>query len=453
MNRKDVLEITRRFKKDACTISRVTGCYVNGEKNLHLTFRESFHNLEDEAFFKYLEIAKKTLSGGIGNNLLELNFILDENLESPHQQSFMILKKSGLKDDNLLNQFYQSIIDSIDLPGNFLILLFHDVYDVMTRTKDNIQLDESEEVYEYMICSICPVSLSKPGLGYFEQEKQIKPRIRDWVVDKPLLGFTFPGFIDRSSDVNAIMYYTKNAKEPHNEFMEKALGCGPKQTATIQKASFQSIIEKSIGADEEVSKKVFTNIQENLNTMVEEYHEMYEDTSAEPIALSKESVKNILINTGLSDEISAKIEDSFEEAFGEDLPLAENLIDSKLIKANAQKKKEEQLIKKVQVLETQLEEVKNVSNEDHIQENDQMLGQDSNEASHEDDLPDDHELNNEKADEIQTESLSSIYDVVVHVKPDKLPTIKTEVINGQKCLVVPINDNEQAAINGMKHLT
>ncbi len=437
MNRKDVLEITRRFKKDACTISRVTGCYVNGEKKLHLTFRESFHSLEDEAFFKYLEIAKKTLSGGIGNNLLELNFTLDGNLESTHQQSLMILKKSGLKDDTLLNQFYQSIIDNIDLPGNFLILLFHDVYDVMTRTKDNIQLDESEEVYEYMICSICPVSLSKPGLGYFEQEKQIKPRIRDWVVDKPLLGFTFPGFIDRSSDVNAVMYYTKDAKEPHHEFMEKALGCGPKQTATIQKASFQSIIEKSIGGDEEISKKIFTDIQENLNTMVEDYKEMYEDTDTAPIALSKESVKNILINTGLSDEISAKIEDSFEEAFGEDLPLAESLIDSKLIKANAQKKKEDQLMKKVEVLETQLEEVKKVSAEDPAMEK----VQDSPEESDDD------------SDPTLTETLSAIYDVVVHVKPDKLPSIKTEIINGQKCLVVPINDNEQAAINGMKHLT
>lgn len=436
MNRKDIFELKRRFKKDQCTITKMAGCYVNGEKKKLLEFRETFLNLKDEEFFKYLEITKKLLSGGIGNNLLELNFPIDENFESEKQGFLMRLKKSGLKDDNLLREFYQSIIDSYDFTGNYLIVVFHDVYDVMVKTSDNIKLDESEEVYEYMMCAICPVSLSKPALGYFNEEKMIKARIRDWVVGAPTLGFTFPAFIDRSSDVNALMYYTKNAKEPHPELMEQALGCGPKQTATIQKESFQSIIKNTISFDDETSDKIFIDIQENLNTMVEDYNDIYEDTDATPIALSREKVKSILIESGVSEEDTAKIEATYEETFGDDVPLAESLVDAKIIKANAQKKKEDQLIKQVESLETKLEEVqKTVELDDHIEDSSIQLDSLDNEVEE-----DGEELNPNHAD------------VVLHVKPDKISKIKTEVINGQRCILVPINDDEEATINGIKNL-
>jgi hypothetical protein len=426
MNRKDILELKRRFKKDQCTFTKLCGCYVDGEKKTQVVFRETFLNLPEEEFFKYLEISKKVLSGGIGNNLLELNFPINENFENEKQGFLMQLKKSGLKDDVLLRKFYDSIIDRYDYAGNYLIVVFHDAYDVMTKTTDNIKMDESEEVYEYIMCAICPVSLSKPGLGYFEDDRKIKARIRDWVVEVPTVGFVFPGFIDRSADVNAIMYYTKNAKDPHPELMEKALGCLPKQTATIQKETFQSIIKSTVSSDDDVSEKIFTDIQENLNTIVEEYNETTEDSKAVPIALSEDEVKKLLIDSGVSEEATAKIEASYKENFGEDLPPAENLVDSKLLKANAQKKKEKLLIKQVEKLEHKLEEA-NQSTE--IEE----------------DIAD---LTSSTSDN----SPSPNYDVVLHVNPEKLPMIKTEFIDGQRCIVVPMNDDEQATINGMKEL-
>lgn len=430
MNRKDMLELKRRFKKDQCTFTKLCGCYVNGEKKTLLTFRETFLNLPDEDFFKYLEISKKVLSGGVGNNLLELNFTLDEDFKNDKQQSLMALKKSALKDDLLLTEFYNSIIESYDISGNFLILIFHDAYDVMVKTSDNIKMDDSEEVYEYVLCAICPVSPSKPGLGYFKEEGKIKARIRDWVVEPPTVGFLYPGFIDRSSDVNTVVYYTKNAKNPHPELMENTLGCSPKQTATIQKETFQDIIKSSVSTDDEISEKIFTDIQENLNTMVVEYNELYEDTIVAPIELSKEKVKTLLIDSGVSEEITAKIENSFEENFGDDVPLAESLVDAKLIKANAHKKKEEELIKQVEVLETKLEAVTQKVE----------LDETSSKLDNNEELDEGEDINNDNID------------VVLHVKPTKLSEIKTELINGQRCIVVPINDNEQASINGRKDI-
>ena len=422
MRKKDILELKKRLKKDYCTFTKMCGCYVNGEKNVILKFRETFLNLEEDDYFKYLEIAKKVLSGTIGNNILELNFPLNEDLINEKQVSLMQLKNSKLKDDSILDDFYNSIIDSYDYTGNFLILVFHDAYDVITKTKDNLKLDESEEVYEYVLCAICPVSLSEPGLRYYEDEHKIKARIRDWVVNPPTNGFVFPAFIDRSTDVNSVMYYTKNAKDPHPELMEKALGCSSKQTATIQKETFQSIIKDSLDADEEKADKIFMEVQDNLSAMIEEHNAIYEDTDSEPKTLTNKDIQNLLIESGVPEEVTTKIEESYVESFGDDLPLAENLIDAKVLKANEQRKKEEHLEKQVAILQTRLEEVKQEVAADNDEEN------------------------------VNLEESNPEYDVILQVKPEKVPQIKSEIIDGQKCIIIPINENEQAKVNGVDDL-
>lgn len=170
MDKKSILELKRRMKKDECTFTKMCGCYVDGNKNKVVNFSETFLNLEDDEYYKYLEIAKKALSGAIGNNLLELEFPQEEELPGGHQQFLMGLKASALKNEELLNSFYDLIIENYEYVGNYLIVLFHDAYDVIVKTTDNNKLDESEEVYEYVICAICPVTLTKPGLGYRKED-------------------------------------------------------------------------------------------------------------------------------------------------------------------------------------------------------------------------------------------------------------------------------------------
>lgn len=444
MRKKDILELKKRFKKDQCTFSKMCGCYVNGEKNIILKFRETFLNLDEDEYFKYLEIAKKVLSGTIDNNILELKFPLNEDLINERQISLMQLKNSQLKDDNLLDNFYNIIINNYDYTGNFLILLFHDAYDVITKTRDNLKIDESEEVYEYVLCAICPVSLSGPGLRYFEEENKIKARIRDWVVDPPTNGFVFPAFIDRSADVNSVMYYTKNAKDTHPELMENVLGCYSKQTVTIQKETFQSIIKDTFSADEKKADKIFSEIQENLNNMVDEYNAIYDDTDCEPISLTKDDVQNLLIESGVPEEITTKIEKSYVENFGDDLPLAENLIDAKVLKANEQRKKEEKLQKQVEILESRLEQIKRETAIDSETNLSTELNEDNQnlEESSETDIEGNLDNNTD----------SQEYDVILKVKPEKIPQIKSQVIDGQKCIVIPVNEDEQATVNGLDNL-
>lgn len=419
MRKKDILELKKRFKKDHCTFTKMCGCYVSSEKHIILNFRETFLNLEEEEYHKYLEIAKKVLSGTIGNNILELNFPLNEDLGNEKQTFLAQLKSSQLKNDALLDDFYKLIIENYDYAGNFLIIVFHDAYDVITKTNDDLKIDESEEVYEYVLCAICPVELSEPGLRYFEEENQIKARIRDWVVESPANGFVFPAFIDRSADVNSIMYYTKNPKDTHPELMENALGCFSRQTAAVQKETFEAIIKDTVSADEEEADKIFMDIQDNLNTMIEEYKAAYEDIEPEPITLTNKVVQNLLIESGVPEEVTTQIEKTYVDCFGSDIPLAESLIDTKALKAKEQRRKEESLQRQVEALKTMLDEVKQEAA-----------------AEKEDNL-------SAEVDEVAPE-----FDVILQVKPEKLPQIKTQVINGQKCIVIPINEDEQTAVNG-----
>ena len=471
MKKKDILELKRRLKKDDCTFTRMCGCYVDGQKNIVLNLKETFLNLKDEEFFKYLEIAKKTLSGTVGNNLLELNFPLEEEGIGSRQLSLLELKKSRLKNDTLLDSFYKLIIDSYDYTGNFLILVFHDAYDVMTRTTDNSKLDESEEVYEYLLCAICPVSLSKAGLGYIEEENRIGARIRDWVVGPPDLGFVFPAFIDRSTDIHSTIYYTKDAKDPHPEFMEEVLGCSSKPTATIQKEAFQTIIRKAVGNDEEKSEHLLMEIQETLNNMVDD-HITVNGKNADPIVLSNDNIQDVLIQSGISEEITTKIEKSYSREFGDTPPVVENLIDKKVLAANEQRKKEERLEKKVQILEERLERTKQNSELDSDSEaafepeTDSTL-ESKNEVALETNadpiLQIETDMNSETESEANLDATSETeaepeehtkpnYDIVLHVKPQKVPQIKSQIIDGKKCIVIPLEDNEQANVNGVNAL-
>ena len=424
MNKKEVLELKRRFKKEAATFTRVCGCYVDGNHNKVCKFGNTFLNLEEDEFYKYLEIANKALSGTIGNNLLELKFPIEEEEVGGRQHILMALRASKLEDENLLDTFYDLVIDTYDHAGNYLIVLFHDAYDVMSRTSDNNNLDESEEVYEYLICAICPVDLSKPGLGFLEEEHRIGPRVRVWVVGAVDTAFLFPAFNDRSTDIHSTLFYTKNTKEPHSEFMANGLGCGIERTATEQKMAFHSIVRNVLGAEDEHTDDVLLDLQQNLSDMIDEYAETHDDDE-NVFLLDKEVVTKLLADSDISEEKAAKIEKSVDEAFGEKPPAAENVIDSKALVQNELRVEKMALEDQVGTLTVQLNE------------KDEALAERTSQL-----IEKQEEIDNYIAE-------TKTYDVVLRVKPEKASQIKSQVINGQKCLVIPMGEDEHATINGV----
>lgn len=318
MIKQEVNELKRLYTPSNCSITRICGCYVDGEKNRKTEFKEAFLSLPEEEIFKYFELLRKTLSGTLGKNLLNLDFPLSSEEAGGTQEFLLKLRDSKLKDEELLSQFYDRIISSYEYVGNYLILIIHDAYDVPGKTTDGLTMeDASDSVFEYVLCCICPVNLSKPGLSYDAAANEFHNRIRDWVVEMPECGFLFPSFNDRASDIHSTLYYSKNPEEPHQEFVTDILGCSLPLTAGSQKETFQTLIEETLG--EEADYEVVKSIHENLTEMIEEHKEI-----PEPLTLDKKQVKTLFEKSGVEEEKLETFDQLYDAAAGETTSLLVN---------------------------------------------------------------------------------------------------------------------------------
>lgn len=311
MNKKEIAEIKKQFTKDKCAITRICGCYVDGEKNKKTELKEAFLSLPEEEMFKYFNIFRKALSGSLGKNLLTMEFPLETEEPGGTQDFLMRLRASALKDDILLEEFYDRVIESYYSVENYLILLIHAVYDVPGKAADGEELfDASEEVYEHILCCVCPVTLSKPGLAYDEESNSFRTRICDRVVDMPDIGFLFPAFHDRSSDVHGLLYYASKPEELRFDFVDPVLGCELPMSAGGQKETFQTIVEETLG--DGCDYEVVRNIHEKLNEMIEEKKE-----ELDPVILDRAEVKRLFEYSGVEEDRLTGFEEKYDAAAGE----------------------------------------------------------------------------------------------------------------------------------------
>lgn len=324
MNKKEVLEIRKQFTPANCAITRIAGCYVDHEKNKKMESKLAFLSLPEEEAFKYFDIFKKTLSGTMGKNMLNMEFPIDQEMPGGTQEFLMKLKASKLEDDMLLEEFYDKVIATYEYAENYYIILIHAMYDVPGRSSDNMEMfDASDEVYEYLVCSICPVSLSKAGLSYNAESNCIQDRIRDWVVDMPDKGFLFPAFNDRSTDIHGVLYYTKKSEDLQPELIEQLLGARMPMSANTQKETFQMLIEDTLGEDGDY--ETIRNIHDTLNDMIEEHKE-----EPEPLQLDKTDVRKVFEKSGVSSEKMECFDQNYEETAGEKTSLlATNITETK----------------------------------------------------------------------------------------------------------------------------
>lgn len=313
MNKKEVAEIKKRFTKTKCSFTRLCGCYVDAEKQKRLTLKEAFLSLPEEEMFKYIDIFRKTLSGSIGKTMLNMEFPMEQETKEDGTQRFLMkLLESKLTDDDLLNEFYDKIISVYNYPENYFIILTHDAYDIPKITSDGVEnFDASEYVYDYILCCICPVKLTKPGLCYNAETNHIQDRIRDWVVEAPQSGFLFPAFNDRNIDIHNLLYYSKKSDELDAVITEEVLGCQLPLPAKSQKETFNNILEESLGLD--CDYEVVKTIHENLNQMLAETSE-----EPEPLALAKEDMSHLLMKSGVEEKEIETFETRFDETVGED---------------------------------------------------------------------------------------------------------------------------------------
>jgi len=326
MTEREIAEIRRHVKREKSNISRILGCYVNERGEIISMFEQSLGLLSQEETEQYLTLLKKTLSGTAGKNLIDISFRTKQVMDSDEHKLLMGLRKSALKDEEAVYEFYQRVIKAINLEGNYLILLAHDNYDVPFRSKDgDKQQDASSEVFSYIMCSICPVKLTQPELSYCADEKEFHNNKAGWIVAEPALGFMFPAFDNRAANIYNALYYTKSVEENHAELIDAIFHTDIPMPAAEQKATFQAVLSNTLEND--CSFEVVQTVHEELSGMIDLHKESKED---QPLVISKNQVKSVLQSCGVSDARIETFAEKYDQEFGEDAEVRpRNIIDNK----------------------------------------------------------------------------------------------------------------------------
>jgi hypothetical protein len=325
MNRKEIAEIRRRFNPEKSNITSVRGCYVNEKREIISTFSQSLVLMPQEEAEKYLAIFKKTLSGAPSRNLIDIGFSTSQVTDSEQHKLLMSLRNSSLRDEDAVQTFFRTAIDALDIEGNYLILLMHDTYDVPSRAKDGREPEDSQRMFSYIICSICPVRMTKSALSYYASDNGFHSRETDWVVTAPELGFMFPAFDDRSANIYNAVCYTRDIAGKHDEFIDAVFHTVVPMPAAAQKEIFQSILADTLA--EECSYENVQAVHERLSEIIEEHKTNKDD---EPLVISKNEVKTILESCGVSESRISAFDEKYNERLGAGCGLnPQNIIDAK----------------------------------------------------------------------------------------------------------------------------
>lgn len=312
MNEKEIGEIRRRIRRDRCNMSAIYGCYVNAQKEIVSSFKRGVGLMPENEAEKYFSVMKRTLSGTVGKNLIDISFRTAQVADSPEHKMLMQLRSTALQDDEVRMDFYQKVISSVDMDDSFVILVGCDSYDVPFKSKDGqTQSDASTETYTYILCAICPVKLTKPNLRYIAEEKEFHDGGVEQVVCAPELGFIFPAFDDRSANIYNALFYTHNTKLGHQNFVNAVFNTSIPKPAAEQKKSFEALLTTSLG--KECSLKVVQTVHDHLCQCIEMHKE---SKVPETLMVSKEQVKAFLKSCGVSEEHVAKFSVDYDEAFG-----------------------------------------------------------------------------------------------------------------------------------------
>lgn len=326
MNDKEIGEIRRHLRRDRSNMTTIYGCYVNAQKEIISEFSQSLGIMPENESEKYFALLKRTLSGTLGKNLIDISFKTSQVAGSPEHQLLMDLRQTRLKDDELRRGFYQKIIDSVSFEDNYLILLGCDSYDVPFKSKDDsTQADQSEEVYTYLVCAICPVKQTKPNLHYVAEEKLFHDGAMAQMVSAPQLGFLFPAFDNRATNIYNALFYSRDIKDGHDTFIETIFNTAVPKPAAEQKQSFEALLSASL--DDECGMEVVQEVHNQLRQRIEMHKEA---KVPEPLMISKEDVKQVLKDCGVSEAHMAKFSVDYDEAFGFEAELhPRNIIDDK----------------------------------------------------------------------------------------------------------------------------
>ena len=314
MNEKELREIKRRFRPDKSNIPNVVGCFINAEGQIISRFSQSILLSENDESEALLSVMKKTLSGSLGTNLIDLEFSTRDVTDAEEHKLLMKLRDTHLKDEASLSDFFTRVAESVHINSNYVVLLANDIYDVYT--KENDEESGSSVTFNYIVCAICPLKDAAEGLFFRESDKLFHSVTANAILTCPILGFMFPTFDDRAANIYHTLYYTKDLASSSPEFVGRVFGKEPPMPAKVQKSTFNYCLKEALG--EECSLEVVRSVSKQVAEMVEEHKEM---KIPEPLTLTKATVKGMLEKCGIEEKSLETLGEKLDESYGKNAEL------------------------------------------------------------------------------------------------------------------------------------
>lgn len=333
MNQKEINELRRRWKPDKNAVSRICGCFVNSNHEIIADLDESLGMMPQEEAEKYLTLLKKALSGTLGKNLIDIVFSTQQVMEGEEHKLLMDLRATGMRDNQIRQAFYQKVIQSLDMgDSSYLLLLANDSYDVPRRNRDVLRTEDSDEVFSYILCAVCPVKTGKTELGYYSGDNEFHCAASQTVA-APELGFLFPAFDDRSTNIYNALFYSRKAGELHQEFIDAIFHTDLPMSAAEQREAFESALSEALGSS--CSLEIIRAIHEQLAARIEAHQE---EKNPEPLTVSPNEISKVLLDCGVPEEQAEAFQVACGEKFGIGAVLNPvNLIDAKKVELKTEK--------------------------------------------------------------------------------------------------------------------
>lgn len=311
MNDKEIREIRRRFRPNKSNITNIKGYVINREKQVAAIINQSLINTISDDCEKLLSVLKKVLSGTKGANLYDLEYTAQQVMESPEHKLLMDMRDSNLSNDDAVNYFISKVIENVFFDGEYIILLASDNYDVFSYDENGDKKEESDSVFSYIVCAVCPIKESKPSLYYSNFDNTFRTTDNHHLIANPEFGFMFPCFDDRATNIYKVQFYTKDVKSNHENFINSIFNVSCPKPAPEQKECFSNCLSETL--QEDCSFELIKNIHDHVSEMVQIHSEANED---EPLTLTKSSFKTVLQESGIAEEKIEVFETKFEEEFG-----------------------------------------------------------------------------------------------------------------------------------------
>lgn len=317
MNQNEIAEIRRRYRSDKSNINRICGCFVNDDKEIISEFDQSLGSMSQEDADEMLSVLKKVLSGTVGRNLIDMEFTTAQVSEAEEYKLLSDLRNSELKEEGIRKNIYQKIIENFEFEGKYLILLAYDKYDVFEFGADGEKEEVSSSIFSYILCAVCPIKEGKPALSYYMPQKCFRSICSDTMLGRPEVGFMFPAFDDRKTNIYGALYYAKNLEDNHGELADALFNMDIPMAPKEQKNTFGEILKETVG--EECDLRVVRSVNSQLNHKIAEHKS---DKIEEPLLIDKHAAGEMLRYCGVAEEKVEAFENKFDESFGEDATIS-----------------------------------------------------------------------------------------------------------------------------------